>query len=102
MAEEYPDITDWQNLDTYAELFRTSESGDKGQFLGGDPSYVSNDAALIDNLELDFQLVNSGSEAALIESFRQATIQRTPLLGTSTTHSGPGPRSRSCPSRSCA
>lgn len=80
MATEYPDITDWQNLNQYAELFKTSESGDKGQFLLGDPSYVSNDEALIRNLELDFQLVTGGSEAALIESFKQATTQKTPLL----------------------
>jgi glycine betaine/proline transport system substrate-binding protein len=81
MVTEHPDITSWENLNNYAELFRTSESGDKGQFLGGDPTYVSNDAALIGNLGLNFQLVNSGSEAALIESFRQATVQKTPLLG---------------------
>ena len=81
MAEEYPDITDWENLNEYAELFRTSESGDKGQFLLGDPSYVTNDAALIENLGLDFAVVTGGSEAALIESFGQATTQRTPLLG---------------------
>lgn len=80
MAREYPDITDWTNLNKYAELFRTSESGDKGQYLLGDPSYVSNDAALIRNLELDYQLVTGGSEAALIESFKQATTQQTPLL----------------------
>ena len=81
MAVEYTGITEWENLNRYAQLFKTSESGDKGQFLGGDPTYVSNDAALIANLELDFQLVNSGSEAGLIESFRQATTQKTPLLG---------------------
>ena len=80
MAEEYPDITDWENLNEYAELFRTSESGDKGQFLLGDPSYVSNDEALISNLGLDFTVVTGGSEATLIESFNQATEQRTPLL----------------------
>lgn len=80
MAREYPDITDWQNLNTHAELFKTSESGDKGQFLLGDPSYVSNDEALIRNLGLDFTVVAGGSEAALIESFKQATTQQTPLL----------------------
>jgi glycine betaine/proline transport system substrate-binding protein len=80
MAEEYPDITDWQNLNKYADLFKTSESGDKGQFLLGDPSYVSNDAAIIENLGLNFTVVAGGSEAALIESFGQATNQRTPLL----------------------
>jgi len=80
IAEEYPDITDWESLNGLADLFRTSESGDKGQFLLGDPSYVSNDEALIRNLSLDFVVVAGGSEAALIESFKQATTQRTPLL----------------------
>jgi glycine betaine/proline transport system substrate-binding protein len=80
MAEEYPDITSWESLNAHAERFKTSESGDKGQFLLGDPSYVSNDEALIRNLGLDFQLVTGGSEAALIESFKQATTQKTPLL----------------------
>ena len=31
MAEEYPDITDWKNLNKYADMFETSESGGKGQ-----------------------------------------------------------------------
>ena len=37
MVDKYPDITDWNNLNKYADLFKTSESGDKGQFLGSDP-----------------------------------------------------------------
>lgn len=80
MAAEYPDITDWQNLNKYADLFKTSESGDKGQLLDGDPSYVTNDVALVKNLELDFEVVVGGSEAALIESFRKAEQDKTPLL----------------------
>jgi glycine betaine/proline transport system substrate-binding protein len=80
MAKDHPDITDWNNLNNYADLFKTSESGDKGQFLLGDPSYVSNDEALIKNLGLDFKVVTGGSEAALIESLKQATTQKTPLL----------------------
>jgi glycine betaine/proline transport system substrate-binding protein len=80
MAEEYPDITDWNNLNKYADLFKTSESADQGQFLLGDPSYVSNDEALIKNLGLNYKVVTGGSEAALIESLKQATTQKTPLL----------------------
>ena len=80
MAKEHPDITDWNNLNKYADLFKTSESGDKGQFLLGDPSYVSNDQAIIDNLKLNYKVVAGGSEAALIESLKQATTQKTPLL----------------------
>ncbi|MGH3518098.1 MAG: ABC transporter substrate-binding protein [Haloechinothrix sp.] len=80
MAEKYPDITDWKNLDKYAHLFRTSESGGKGQVLDGDPSYVTNDEALVKNLKLDFNVVQGGSEAALIQSFRKAEKEKTPLL----------------------
>lgn len=80
MATAYPDITDWKNLNKYADLFKTSESGDKGQLLDGDPSYVTNDEALVTNLKLDFKVVTGGSEAALITSYRQAEKKKTPLL----------------------
>jgi glycine betaine/proline transport system substrate-binding protein len=80
LAAKYPDITDWKNLNKYANLFKTSESGGKGQLLDGDPSYVTNDAALVKNLKLNFKVVQGGSEAALITSFRQAEAKKTPLL----------------------
>ena len=80
MAEKYPDITDWNNLNKYADMFKTSESGDKGQLLDGDPSYVTNDEALVKNLDLDYQVVVGGSEAALIQSFKSAEQNKTPLL----------------------
>jgi glycine betaine/proline transport system substrate-binding protein len=81
MAAQYPDITDWNNLNKYADLFKTSESGDQGQFLGSDPTFVTNDQALIDNLDLNYKIVNSGSEAASITAFQKATEQKTPLIG---------------------
>jgi glycine betaine/proline transport system substrate-binding protein len=81
MAEKYPDITDYKNLNKYADLFKTSESGSKGQFLDGDPSYVTNDEALVKNLDLNFKVVYAGSEAALITGFRQAEKNKTPLIG---------------------
>lgn len=81
MAKKYPDITDWKNLNKYASLFKTSESEGKGQLLDGDPSFVTNDAALVKNLDLDYKVVYAGSETALIQAFRQAEKQQTPLLG---------------------
>ncbi|WP_432834841.1 ABC transporter substrate-binding protein [Dactylosporangium sp. CA-092794] len=80
MTEQYPDITDSANLNKYANLFKTSESGGKGQLLDGDPSYVTNDEALVGNLKLDYKVVYSGSEAALIKAAQQATAQKAPLL----------------------
>ncbi|MEV6302871.1 ABC transporter substrate-binding protein [Actinoplanes sp. NPDC051861] len=81
MATQYPDITDWNNLNKYAAQFKTSESGDKGQLLDGDPSFVTNDEALVKNLKLDYKVVYAGSETALITAFRQAEAKKTPLLG---------------------
>jgi len=81
MVDQYPDITDWHNLNKYASLFKTSESGDKGQFLGADPTFVQYDQALITNLGLNFVDKFSGSEAATITAFQQADKNKTPLIG---------------------
>ncbi|MEI7743344.1 MAG: ABC transporter substrate-binding protein [Chloroflexota bacterium] len=81
MVDKYPDITDWNNLNKYADMFKTSESGDKGQFLGADPTFVQYDEALITNLKLNYKVVFSGSEAASITAFQQADKNQTPLIG---------------------
>jgi glycine betaine/proline transport system substrate-binding protein len=80
MVEKYPDLKDWRNLNKYASLFKTSESGGKGQLLDGDPSYVTYDEALVKNLGLKYKVVQSGSETALIQTFRQSQAQQKPLL----------------------
>ena len=81
MAEKYPDITDYNNLNKYADQFVTSESGGKGQLLDGDPSFVTNDEALVKNLGLNYTVVYAGSEAALITGFKAAEANKTPMLG---------------------
>lgn len=81
LAEENPDILDWENLNDYAQDFATSESDGKGQFLGADPSYVQFDEAIVSNLDLDFKVVFSGSEAASIEAFRKAEENKEFLIG---------------------
>ena len=81
LAQEHPDILDWNNLNKYATQFQTSESGGKGQLLDGDPSFVTNDEALVTNLKLDYKVVYAGSEAALIQSFRDAEKNKKWLLG---------------------
>ena len=81
MVEKYPDILDWNTLNGYADLFKTSESGGKGQFLGSDPTFVTNDEALVTNLKLNFKVIYSGSEAATITAFQGATKNKTPLIG---------------------
>ncbi|MGF1241715.1 ABC transporter substrate-binding protein [Streptomyces sp. 2-6] len=80
LAEQHPDITDWRNLDKYASLFRTAESGGKGQLMDGSPSYVTNDKALVANLKPDYQVVFAGSEAAQITQMKQFAKEKKPFL----------------------
>ncbi|AKZ57692.1 putative glycine betaine-binding lipoprotein [Streptomyces ambofaciens ATCC 23877] len=79
-AKKHPDVTDWKNLNKYAELLRTAESGGKGQLMDGSPSYVTNDKALVDNLNLDYQVVFAGSEAAQITQIEQFAKEKKPFL----------------------
>lgn len=79
-AEAHPDVTDWKNLDKYAGRLGTAESRGKGQLLDGSPSYVTNDKALVKNLDLDFEVVFAGSEAAQITQIRQFAKERKPFL----------------------
>ncbi len=81
LAAKYPDILDYKNLNKYANLFKTTESGSQGAFLDGDPSYVTNDEALMKNLKLNYKVIYTGSEAALITAFRTAEAQKKPVLG---------------------
>ncbi|MFD0212415.1 ABC transporter substrate-binding protein [Streptomyces hirsutus] len=79
-AEKHPDITDWKNLNKYADRFRTAESGGKGQLLDGSPAYLTNDKALVKNLKLDFKVVFAGSEAAQITQIQQFAKEKKPFL----------------------
>ncbi len=80
-ADAHPEILqDVKNLNTYADEFKTSESGDKGQFLGTDPSYVQYDEALVENLGLNFEVIFTGSETATVQAIQQAVTQQKPLL----------------------
>ncbi len=81
LATQYPDITDYKNLNKYAAQFKTTESGNLGQLLLGDPSFVTNDESLVKNLKLNFKVVYAGSENALIEAFRTAEEQKKFLIG---------------------
>ncbi|ORT59548.1 ABC transporter substrate-binding protein [Streptomyces sp. CB03238] len=79
-ADAHPDVTDWKNLNKYADQLRTAESGGKGQLLDGSPSYVTNDKALVKNLGLDYKVVFAGSEAAQITQIKQFAKEKKPFL----------------------
>jgi glycine betaine/proline transport system substrate-binding protein len=62
------------------KAFATAESGDQGQFLMGDPTYVTYDKEIIENLKLPLKYVESGSEATLITAIQNAEKDKKPIL----------------------
>ncbi len=82
VADAHPEYKSWEGLKTEeaAKYFATAETGDQGQFLLGDPSYVSYDADIIKNLKLPLKVVTGGGEAALITGIETAFKDKTPLL----------------------
>ena len=82
MLADHPELATWEGFKdpATAKLFATAESGDDGQFLMGDPSYVSYDDQIITNLKLPLKYVVAGSEAALITAIKAAIADKTPLL----------------------
>jgi glycine betaine/proline transport system substrate-binding protein len=82
VVAENPGLATWEGLKdpSVAKKFATAETGDKGRFLGTDPSYSQVDEPLISNLELPFKVVFSGSEAATVAELDSAVAAKKPIL----------------------
>ena len=80
MAEKYPDITDSKNLNKYASLFKTSDSGGKGAWYEGPPGYTTIGEKMVSANKLNFKVIFTGSEAALIDIFTKAEANKTPAI----------------------
>jgi glycine betaine/proline transport system substrate-binding protein len=77
-----PSLATWEGFKDAAisKKFATAETGALGQFLMGDPSYVTYDEQIIKNLGLPLKFVVGGSEAALITAMKQSAADKTPVL----------------------
>jgi len=78
----HPELASSEGLATpeNAALFATAETGDKGQLLFGDPSWVTYEADIIENLGLNFQIVQAGSEEAILSALDAAYSREEPVL----------------------
>lgn len=82
VVAEHPELATWEGFKDpeLAKLFATAESGDKGSFLGTDPSYSQLDEPLIKNLGLPFVIKFSGSEAATVAALDSAVAEKKPIV----------------------
>ncbi|WP_420629436.1 ABC transporter substrate-binding protein [Candidatus Leptofilum sp.] len=82
MLDQNADLATWEGFtsDEAAALFATAETGDAGQFLGGDPSFVQYDGDIINNLGMQFEVVFAGSEEAILAQLDSAYSREEPVL----------------------
>lgn len=82
VVAENPALATWDGFTDPAvvALFGTPETAGRGQFLGGDPTWVQFDADIIRNLGIDFEVVFAGSEDAISVAVETAVEGRESLL----------------------
>jgi glycine betaine/proline transport system substrate-binding protein len=80
LLKQYPQFKTWKGLKGKESVFKSPESGSQGMFLGGDPSYVQKDRALIQGLGLNLKHVVAGAEPAQVARWTQLYKQRKPVL----------------------
>lgn len=82
VIEQNPALATWEGFKdpALAGLFKTAETGEAGQFLAGDPSWVQYDGDIINNLGLSLQVVQSGSEQAVLAAVDGAYSRQEPIL----------------------
>ena len=82
LGEQHPELAtiDGFKKPENAALFKTAETGEQGQFLAGDPSWVQYDQDIIKNLNLNFKVVRAGSEQAVLAAVDSAYSRKEPIL----------------------
>jgi glycine betaine/proline transport system substrate-binding protein len=82
VVDEHPELATWEGFKDpeLAKLFATAETGDLGQFLMGDPTYVTFDEQIIANLQLPLKYVVGGSEAAVLTALNNGVKDNKPVL----------------------
>jgi len=81
MKEQCPGLPDWQALNACAELFATPETGSKGRYLGGPVTWGGYDDERVEALDMDFEVIHAGTDAALFAELESAYQRKAPFLG---------------------
>lgn len=82
MLDEHPELATWEGLKDpeVAALFSTSETGEKGQLLLGDPTWVYIGPDVIEGMGLPLEAVYAGSEEGILTALDEVYSKREPLL----------------------
>ena len=80
MKEKCPGLPDWKALKECAEVFSTPETSPKGRYLGGPVTWGGYDEERVAALDLPFEVVHAGTDAAMFAELQSAYDRKAPIL----------------------
>lgn len=82
MKEKCPGLPNWEALKdpACAEAFSTAETAPKGRYLGGPVTWGGFDEERIEALDLPFEVVHAGTDAALFAELESAYQRQAPIV----------------------
>jgi glycine betaine/proline transport system substrate-binding protein len=82
MTEQCPGLPDWKALldEACAEAFSTAETAPSGRYLGGPVTWGGYDDERVVALELPFEVVHAGTDAALFAELESAYQREAPII----------------------
>ncbi|WP_138471551.1 ABC transporter substrate-binding protein [Poseidonocella sp. HB161398] len=80
MEEQCPGLPDWTALKDCAEAFSAPETAPKGRYLGAPVSWGGFDEERIEALDLPFEVVHAGTDAAMFAELKAAYERKAPII----------------------
>ena len=80
MKDVCPGLPDWQALNDCAQEFSTPETAPLGRYLGGPVTWGGFDDERVEALEMDFEVVHAGTDAALFAELESAYQRQAPIV----------------------
>ena len=80
MKERCPGLPDWKALKKCGELFATADTSPKGRYVGGPVSWGDHDENLIKALDLPFEVIHPGTDAAMFAELKAAYDRKAPVI----------------------
>ena len=82
MKEKCPGLPNWEALKdpACAEAFSTPETAPKGRYLGGAVTWGGFDEERVEALDLPFEVIHAGTDAALFAELESAYQRKAPII----------------------
>ncbi|MEE9169739.1 MAG: ABC transporter substrate-binding protein [bacterium] len=80
MVDQCPGLPDWKALKACAEAFSIPETAPKGRYVGGPVNWGGYDDERVEALDLGFEVIHAGSDAAMFAELASAYERKAPVI----------------------